>query len=236
MAGEDVEVAVQLAHVHRHVRHRLSAVQQYRHALGVGQFDNLLHRQDCAERVGYVSDGHQLGARRQHPLVFVQQQLTGVVNGNHPQHGALFLAEHLPGDNVGVMLHVGDDNLVAFADVLASVGLSDDVDALGGAAGIDNLVVVGGVEQPAQLGPRVLVVLGSVLAQRMDAAMHVGVLGGVVADNFVYDRLGLLGSRAVVEVDQRLSVDQLSQDWEIGPNFFRIETRGHLNFLLNLPA
>ena len=103
-------------------------------------------------------------------------------------------------------------------------------------AGVDNLVVVGGVEQPAQLGPRVLVVLGGVLAEGVDAPMDVGILGSVVADNLVYDRLRLLGSRAIIEVDQRLSIDQLLQYGEVCPNFFRIETRGHLNFLLNLPT
>ena len=70
----------------------------------------------------------------------------------------------------------------------------------------------------------------------MNATVDIGVLGGVVAHNLVYDRLGLLGRCAVVEVNQRFAIDLLLQDGEVGPNFFCIETGGHLNSLLNLLA
>ena len=97
-------------------------------------------------------------------------------------------------------------------------------------------VIVGGVEQALDLGPGALVVLGGVLAEGVDAAMHVGVLGAVVAHQFVDHQLRLLGRCPVVQVDQRLAVDQLLQDGEIGPDSFRIETGEHLSYLLTSPA
>ena len=182
-----------------------------------------------AEGVGDVRDGHQLGTRRQHPLVFVHHQLAGLVDGHDSEDDALFLAEHLPGNDVGVMLHVGNDDLIAGAEVLFAERLGYGVDAVGGAAGEHDFVVIGGVEQALDLGAGTLVVVSGVLAEGMHAPVNVGVLGGVVAHQLVYDRLRLLRRCAVVEVDQRPAVDLLLQDRKIGPDFFRIETGGHLH-------
>ena len=45
------------------------------------------------------------GARVEQLLVLFQQQLAAVVHGDHAQPRAFFLAQHLPGDDVGVVLH-----------------------------------------------------------------------------------------------------------------------------------
>ena len=50
-------------------------------------------------------------------LVLVEQDLAAVVDRHDAQHRALFGSELLPGNDVGVMLEPGDDDLVARADV-----------------------------------------------------------------------------------------------------------------------
>ena len=63
-----------------------------------------------------------------------------VVDRRDAQLRALLGAELLPGHDVGVVLEVRDDDLVALADVAPAPGLRDEVDALGGAAHEDDLV------------------------------------------------------------------------------------------------
>ena len=214
----------------------LGAIQHHRHAVGMGHADYLLDGQDSPKGVGDMGDGNELCAGGKHLLVLVHQELAGLVDGNDAKDDTLFLAEHLPGNDIGVVFHVGNDNFVAWPETLFPERLGDYVYAVGGTASEDDLVVIGGVEQALHLGAGTFVVLSGVLAEGVDTTVDVGVFGGVVAHQLVDYRLGLLGGGAVVEVDQRLAIDLLLQDREVRPNFFRIETGGHLNYLLNLPA
>ena len=71
-----------------------------------------------------------------------------VVGDRRPfQHGALPLAQEMPGHDVGVVLHDREHDLVALADMRAAVGARDQVDRLGGVAGEDDLVVGARVEE-----------------------------------------------------------------------------------------
>ena len=56
------------------------------------------------------------------------------------QHGALLGGELLPGHDVGVVLEMRDDDLVALVDVAAAPRLGDEVDALRRAAHEDDAV------------------------------------------------------------------------------------------------
>ena len=49
------------------------------------------------------------------------------------------LGQHEPGDDVGVVLHLGQDHDVAGAQVAAAPGVGDQVDRLGGVLGEDDL-------------------------------------------------------------------------------------------------
>ena len=63
-----------------------------------------------------------------------QIELARIVDRRHFQHDALFVAQHLPRHDVGVVLHVGDEHLVARRQEGAAVALRHQVDRLGGAA------------------------------------------------------------------------------------------------------
>ena len=95
------------------------------------------------------------------------------------QPRAALLAEELPGDDVRVVLHLGDEHLVALAHVLAAPGVGDQVDRLGHVAGEDR-----GAGLPAHEGgdplARALEQLGGLARQRVDAAVDVGVGVAVV--------------------------------------------------------
>ena len=82
----------------------------------------------------------------------------------------------LPGHDVGVVLEVGDDDLVALADVLPAPALGDEVDALGGAADEDDVVGRVCAEEPGDRGAGLLVGVGGAGGQVVRGPVDVGVL------------------------------------------------------------
>jgi hypothetical protein len=155
--GESVEVAIQVAHVDFQMRRGLRAVEQDGDVLTVRQLDDPFNRVDRAERVRNVRDGDHLDALVEHPRELFDQQLAVVVDLDHAQLRPLLFAEHLPRDDVRVVLHRGDDDLVAFVDEFAAVTLRDEVDAFGRAARVNDLVRLGRVYEPLNPDARVFV-------------------------------------------------------------------------------
>ena len=175
-----------------------------------------------------MDDGYQLGPGTQKLFVLVEQQLAVIIDGDDAQSGTALLAQDLPGDDIGVVLHGGNDDFVALSYVLAAVALGYQVDSFSGAPYEDDLTVVRGVEELPYLGPGTLVVLSGPLAQGVDPPVHVGVFRGVVPDQGVDDYLGFLAGGGTVQVDQRPAVDLLFQDREVLPDFCWVKDLGGL--------
>ena len=90
--------------------------------------------------------------------------------------GPFLFAENLPGDDIGVMLHGGDEHLVPGSNLGPPVGLSYEVDGLGGAANEDDLPLRPRIDVAARLHPGVLIGLGRPLAELVDAAVDVRIV------------------------------------------------------------
>lgn len=60
------------------------------------------------------------GARPEHLLVFVEQDVAVVVDRRDPEPRARLETELLPGRDVGVMFKPGHDDLVAYSHVAAA--------------------------------------------------------------------------------------------------------------------
>jgi hypothetical protein len=144
VAGEADEVGAQRGDVHEPVRDRLGGVHQYQGPDRVCARRQVGDRVDGAEHVRLVRDRHDLG-----PLV---DQLVSLVKVEPPvrrhaepaQLRAGPLAEHLPRHDVGVVFHLGDDDLIALPDPQRSAGgvaerVGDQVDALGDVLGEHDL-------------------------------------------------------------------------------------------------
>ena len=167
--------------------------------------------------------GDQLGARVQQLFVFIEQQFAALVDGRDAQDGLFFLAQNLPGHDVGVVLHGGDDDFVAGLDMSAAIGVGDQVDALGDAADEDDLAPVGGIEEALDLDAGLFVMAGGTLAQLMHAAMDVGIIRLVELVHGVENALRLLGGGGVIEIDQRFAVDALVQHGELQARIARVD-------------
>ena len=124
--------------------------------------------------------------------------------------------QEIPGHDVGMVLHDGEHDLVALADMRAAIGAGHEVDGLGGVAGEDDLGVGARVDEAAHRLARLLEIGGGEVAEIMQPAMDVGVFLSVGALDGVEHRFRLLRRGAVVEIDERLAVDLLREDREIG--------------------
>ena len=116
MAGEDHEVGAGRGHVDRQVRDRLARVEHDQRADLVGARGDRLERVDGAQDVGLVGERDDLGPLVEQ-LAEVGQVEAALVGDTEPaQRGAGAAAELLPRHQVGVVLHLGDDDLVAGAE------------------------------------------------------------------------------------------------------------------------
>ena len=162
-----------------------------------------------------MGDRDHLGARREQLLEFVDQEIALVVDRRPFEHRALALAQEVPGHDVGMVLHDREHDLVAGLDALAPERVGDQVDGLGGVAGEDDLFRARRVEEGADFLARALVGFGRGVGEVMQAAVHIGVFGGVGMLEAVEHRLRLLRRGGVVEIDERLAVNRHGEDRKI---------------------
>ena len=215
VAAEGVEIRIQVHHVHLQVRHGLGAIHQHGHTLGMGPGDDLLHGVHGAEDVADVHHADDLRAFGDEFVKAVEDQLAGIGHGDDLDRGALLLGQHLPGHDVGVVLHGGEQDLVALLDVDPAVGLGHEVDGLGGAAGPDDLLDGAGADEPSHLLPGGLVEIGGLLAEGAHAAVDIGVLLPLVLGHALDDCQRHLAAHGAVEVDHGLAVQHPGQQGEI---------------------
>ena len=78
-----------------------------------------------------------------------------------------------------MVLHDREHDLVAALDALAREGVGNEVDGLGGIAGENDLFLAGRIEEGTNPVPRILIGFGRGIGQVMQAAMHVGIFGGI---------------------------------------------------------
>ena len=215
VAGESVEVGAELPDVHPPVRGALRPVHDHEGPARVGGPGDLGDRVDRAERVAHVHEGHDLRPRGDQAIEAGQNQPPLVVEGDVPQAGAALLREQLPGHEVAVVLHLGEEDLVAPSDVAPAPGVRHEVEGLGDVAGEDDLGRLRRPQESGDLGARRLVLRGGALGDRVDAPVDVRVVLLVVPDHRLDHLARLLGGGRAVQIHQRLPIDALPEDRKI---------------------
>ena len=104
-----------LLDVDRDVRHGLRAVDQDQRPGRVGHLGHLADRVDRAERVADVGERDELRLEPQQHLEHVEPEDAVVGDRDELEVAVLLLDEELPRDEVRVVLHLGQDDLVAAA-------------------------------------------------------------------------------------------------------------------------
>ena len=222
VAGEGVEIAADGPHVDRLVDDALRTVDQDAGAGRLRQSRHLGDRDDRAEHVRHMGDGDQLRAVGQQGGEFFEIELPVVLHRRDLEHDPLAVAQQLPGHDVGVVLHLGNDDLVARRKMGLGPGAGDQVDRLGHIPGEDDILRRRRVQQAGNLLAHAFIGLGRRTAQIMGAAMDVGVFAGIAVLHRIENGLRLLRARAVVEEAQRPVVDRARQDRKIPAHDGRI--------------
>src|SRR5690625_5741682 len=91
---------------------RLGSVDQHSCVLLVSQIDNLLNRIHCSQCIGDMNHRHKLCPGAQQCAIRLHIELTVIQHGHYPDNGTRLAGNHLPGDDVCVVLHLGQDDLI----------------------------------------------------------------------------------------------------------------------------
>src|SRR4249920_47064 len=95
--------------------------------------------------------GYQLGLLTEQTSILIQNQLAVVIDRNHPQSRAYLLTEHLPWDNIGVVFHGRDNDLVALLEKGSPITLRNQVNRFCGTANKDDLLFAPGIDEALYL-------------------------------------------------------------------------------------
>ena len=174
VAGEGEEIGTQGLDVDGQMGGGLGGIDHDERAglfRGGGHFGD---RVDGAEGVGNPGEGEDFGALAEERGEGVLIKRAVVVAGNHLEGRAGPLAEHLPRDDVRVVFQGGNEDFVAFSDAAGETeDVGDEVDAVGGAGGEDDLVRGGGVELVGDGLPGIFKGLGGEAGEVVGAAVDV---------------------------------------------------------------
>src|SRR3984893_3439457 len=223
VAGESIEVTIERLHVHRHMWHSLGAIDQHWNVQPVRHFDEQLERNDRAQRIGNVRHRDELCPRSQQFCKFVKPQLAVVAERSDAQPCLLLTAEDLPGHDVRVVLHAGNQHFIARAYLSAPIGLRNEVDGLCRPANKNNLRLARGVEETLYRPARRFVLFRRIFGKVMHAPVNVGISPLVVTRERIDDDLRLLRRGSVVQIDERFATYGLLEDRKVTPGFLYIE-------------
>ena len=152
--------------------------------------------------------------------------LAARIHGRHHELRACLLAQHLPGHDVRVMLEMGKEHLIARLEQGTTIALRDQIDGLGRAAHEHDLARRAGVDEARDALACALVQCRRFLAQRMHAAMDVGVMHPLVFVHRRDDAARALRGGAVVEISERLAVHRAAENREFTAYGCDVESHG----------
>src|SRR6266581_2122998 len=125
------------------------------------------------------------------------------------------------------MLHFREQDHISFANKFSTPCLRDKVNAFGGATREEDFVGARSTDVFCDTPSRFFVSFRCPRAQRVQSAMHIGVLMLVVAPKRVDDGARFLRGRRAIKINQRMTVCALSQDWEILADGAPVYTAGN---------
>jgi hypothetical protein len=139
--GKRQKIATYLLDVNGAVTRALGGVDEGSHAAFAGPLAEFGDRIDGPEGVGDMRHREQADIRRK-PFVEAAQvkQSAVAVDGQKGKLGAHAFGKQLPRHDVAMVLHFGEQDLIAAADILLAPRRGNHVDAFGCAAGEDDFL------------------------------------------------------------------------------------------------
>ena len=171
----------------------------------MGLVDNFSNGIYCAERIGDVDDANKFGLIRKERGVGFHIEIARIEHGNDLQDSTRFFGSNLPWHNIRMVLHVGDENLIASGELSFHESMRDKIDPLCRAAHKDNFVLIRRADKLSSFGTSRLVGICRLLAEIVNAAMDVGIFHAVVAVDGLNHGSGLLRCGPVIQKGQRFT-------------------------------
>ena len=166
-----------------------------------------------------MDEGEKLHAIQQRRL---EGQRAVVRNGNEAQFRASAFGEELPRDEVAVVLHFGEQNHIACAEIANAPSVRNEVDGLGSSACEDDFLRLRRAEIFRNFCACALESIGRARTQFVQSAMHVGVVALVVVRERGDDGARLLRAGGIIEIDERISVHLVVENRKVSAHFHPI--------------
>ena len=188
------------------MRNGLGTVYKHRNALFVGIAYHLPDRVHRTQHIGYMRHADNLCTLGKQLFVLIQQKLASVIHRNDFNGNPPLGSQQLPGNDIAVMLHNGENHLIPLLHKLFTEAGHKQIDTFRRTAGKDDFIRTAGIDKLPHRLTRRLVQLRSLLRKEMHTTMHIGVDRIVLVRNGVHHLTGLLRSRTVIKVNQRLTI------------------------------
>ena len=225
-----IEITAQIFDIDRHMDRALRAIHQHWHATRMGLGRDGFHIHHGTKNVGTLRDRHQLGLVRDYVDHALRIQTAVIGNIDPFQHNAHTFTQEMPGHDIGMVLHYGQNDLVARAQMLHRPAIGHEVDALCGARVQNDLVWVFDIEEFGNGAAHGLILFGREVGQIVQPAVHIGVFLGVAAGHRINHHLRLLRRGAIVQIGQRFPVHLAREDRKVLADFVDIK---HASVQLN---
>ena len=215
MPGECIEVAAKSLYVNILMHDTLCPVNYQQRAGCVYHRSDFLHGVDKSEHVGCVADADDSRTLAKQSGQQVKAQGAAVADRQHAEFSPFAGTEHLPGHDVGVVLGLGDDDLVAFLYKCFSKAPGGKVQRMGSAGGEDDFLTGRGADKVLYGITSGLVGVGRLDRHSVDGPVEVGRAFGRYSVPAAYDTPRTQGSSCIVQIHKRLSIDRAGKLREI---------------------
>src|SRR6185437_16720270 len=112
MSRESKKVGVERLNVDREVDRALSAVDEHLSSVFVSELDHVPNGVDGSQHIGKMGEADDAGAGGKQRGVSLEEKLPFLIHRDDFQGSAFLLTEELPGDDICVVLHGGDENFI----------------------------------------------------------------------------------------------------------------------------
>src|SRR5437867_5643678 len=151
----------------------LGAVYQHGNVPAVRERDDLVDGIHGAEGIGNVRNGDDTGLRSKKFFVLLKKELSPIADRHDTEPGPLLLAKDLPRNDIGMVFHLGDEDLITRPDMLAAKAGGYQIDTFRRAPHEDNLTGLSRIDELLHLDTRILVGPCGSFAQSVHSAVDV---------------------------------------------------------------